>query len=341
MHAEGHRAGVGCQPLAPQTVVGIDDGAGLVHQFQQLFLGGAIGLHGAVIIQVIPAQVGEHSRGKRQGRHPVLHQTVAGDLHRHQIGPLLLQGGKIGLHLHGAACGVFRFHQFTEQAIAYGAHHPGLASQQGAPVGDQQGSGALAVGAGDAHQLQLLRRIVIEMAGQFGEASGQILDPETGDRGGGGHEFPILLKQDGGRSLSHRLFDETPAIHLVAPDCHEERTGPDSPAVELDVGERERRGMDAKMAHELIKCAGRQHGKPPNGQECRRSGNGAPWKTPRQSRGRQRETDANQVRGAPWAASVRASFAGTSGGMASGRMLKSCSTPPMASANGGVATAPP
>ena len=179
------------------------------------------------------------------------------------------------------------------------------------------------------------------MASQFGEASGQILEPETGDGSDGCNEFPILLKQDGGRSLSHRLFDETPAIHLVAPDCHEERTGPDSPAVELDVGEGKRRGSDAEMAHELIKCAGRQHGKPPNGQECRRSGDGAPWKTPRQSRGRQRNADACQVRGAPLAVSVRASFAGTSGGMASGRILKSCSTPPMASANGGVATAPP
>jgi hypothetical protein len=40
MNAEGHRAG-SAAILAPQMVVGIDDGAGLVHQLQQLSLAAA------------------------------------------------------------------------------------------------------------------------------------------------------------------------------------------------------------------------------------------------------------------------------------------------------------
>ena len=263
---------------------------------------------------------------------------MAGDLHRHQIGPLLLQGGQIGLHLDRAARGVLCFDELAKQTVAYGAHDPGLAPQQGAPVGHQQGRGAFAVGARDAHQLQLLRRVTVEMTGQLGETSGKIPHADAGDLGRRRDEFSVLLKQHGGRSLSHRLFDEAPAIHLMATNRHEERAGTDPPAVELEIGEGKRRGIDAEAAHQLIKCAGR-HGKPPKMRECGRSY--TPWKTPRQQRGRWKKPDARQVRGAPLLASVRASLAGTSGGIASGRMLKSCNTPPMASAKGGVATAPP
>lgn len=190
MNPEGHRTGIGRQPLPSQMIIGVDDGARLIHQLQQLLLGGGIGLHGAVIVQMIPAQVGEDCRGKRQGRHAMLHQTVAGDLHRHQIGPLLLQGGQIGLHLDRAARGVLCFDELAEQTVAYGAHDPGLAPQQGAPIGHQQGRGAFAVGARDAHQLQLLRRVTVEMAGQLGETSGRFLMPMQGIRVAGGTNSP-------------------------------------------------------------------------------------------------------------------------------------------------------
>ncbi|MNP75097.1 hypothetical protein D3C76_1720920 [compost metagenome] len=89
----------------------------------------------------------------------------------------------------------------------------------------------------------------------------------------------------------------------------------------------------------MIKRAG-QHEKPPTGQEYRRS-NGATTGEKARDLGRGRELGANQVRGAALGASTRASLAGTAGASPSGRMLKSCSTPPMASAKGGVATAPP
>ncbi|GJB02247.1 hypothetical protein KAM344_14160 [Aeromonas caviae] len=95
--------------------------------------------------------------------------------------------------------------------------------------------------------------MIVEVAGQLGEAGGQILHADAGDLGRRRDEFPILLKQHGGRSLSHRLFDETPAIHLMASDRHEERAGTDPPAVELEVGEGKRRGSDAEAAHQLIK----------------------------------------------------------------------------------------
>jgi hypothetical protein len=152
-----------------------------------------------------------------------------------------------------------------------------------------------------------------------------------------GDEFSILLKQHGGRSLSHRLFDEAPAIHLVATNRHEERAGTDPPAVELEIGEGKRRGIDAEGSSVDQVCGAAWEASENAGMRALvHAMENAPT-----AAGSMEKPDARQVRGAPLLASVRASLAGTSGGIASGRMLKSCNTPPMASAKGGVATAPP
>ena len=42
MNPESHRTGIGRQPLPSQMVIGVDDGAGLIHQLQQLLLGGGM-----------------------------------------------------------------------------------------------------------------------------------------------------------------------------------------------------------------------------------------------------------------------------------------------------------
>ena len=248
INTEGHGGGVVDQPLRPQFVIPVDHRIRLVNQLQQQLLGRAIGFHGAVIVEVIPAQVGEHGGGKGQRRHAMLHQTMAGDLHRHQIRPLRLQRRQIGLHLHGAAGGVFRLCQFTKQAVAYGAHHPGLAIQQGAPVGDQQCRGALAIGAGDPHQCEFAGWLIVEIASQLGEASRKIPHSDAGSRGRWRNKFTILLKHNSGRSLSHRLFDETSAIHLMATNGHEERAGADPPTIQLDIGQGERGRLNAEGA---------------------------------------------------------------------------------------------
>ena len=159
-----------------------------------------------------------------------------------------MQRRQIGLYLHGAASGIFRFDQMAKQAVADGAHHPGLTTQQGAPVGDQQCSGALAVGTGDPDQLQFSRWLVVEIPSKRREMSGQIPHPDTGSRGCWRNKFTILLKHNSGRSLSHRLFDETSTIHLMATDGHEKRAGPDPPTVKLNIGQSERRRLDTEGA---------------------------------------------------------------------------------------------
>ena len=248
INAERHRCRVFFDPLGTQLVITVDHRIRLIDQLQQLLLGGAIGFHGAVVVEVIPAQVGENGSGKRQCGNTMLHQTMAGDLHRHQIRPLRLQRSQIGLHLHGATGGIFRFDQIAKQAVADGAHHTRLATQQGAPVGDQQCRSALAVGAGDPDQIQFLGWLIVEIARKSREVSGQIPHPDTGNRSRWWDKFTILLKHNSGRSLSHRLFDKPSAIHLMTTNGHEERAGANPPTIQLDIGQGERRRLDTEGA---------------------------------------------------------------------------------------------
>ena len=72
--------GVGQQPLAPRVV-------GVVHAdiaaIKQNGLGIAVGLHGAVEVQMVLTEIGEDAHGEAHTVDAVQHQRVGGDLHDH------------------------------------------------------------------------------------------------------------------------------------------------------------------------------------------------------------------------------------------------------------------
>ena len=137
----------------------------------------------------------------------MLFQTVAGDLHRHQIGPCCcLKGGQIGLHLDRAARGVLCFDELAEQTVAYGAHDPGLAPSRVRQLATSRAVVLLPL-VPVMPTSSILRRVTVEMTGQLGETSGKIPMPM---RGSGSPEGRILRPPPAARRslLSHRLFDK-------------------------------------------------------------------------------------------------------------------------------------
>ena len=156
--------GTGAVPenaLRPGIVAVYRGGAALAEQGR---LGGGVVLHGAVKVQVVPAEIGESGYSIRQAVDPVKCQCVGGDLH-HGVG-----AAGIGhlpqqtLHLPGLRGGAAGGEDRVPDAAAVGAHQAGRDAQGLKQPSRQPGHGGFAVGAGDADQGQLPVRVAEEIS---------------------------------------------------------------------------------------------------------------------------------------------------------------------------------
>ncbi len=171
--------------LPTEFVIEVDDPALQVIPGKQLGLGFTVGLHGAVIIQVIPGQVGQHRDIERQRGHTALVQTMGRDFHRNGLGTSLFQVRQGRLHGNRVRRGVQSAFQRAMEAVAQGPDNAAMLAEQVEGLGHQLGHAGLAVGAGHAHQVQVTARVAIKTPGDVRQLRCQALDGNqrnVGDR---------------------------------------------------------------------------------------------------------------------------------------------------------------
>ena len=110
----GHGIGHLAQPDLSHGIVAVQHAVPGRQAAEQGALGGRIGFHGAVVIQMIPAEIGKRRHREGQRRHPPLHQAVGGDLHGHQIGALSQLPGQLLLDGECTGGGIFAGGQLTK-----------------------------------------------------------------------------------------------------------------------------------------------------------------------------------------------------------------------------------
>ena len=131
--------------------IGVDDGGPARRQQlgEQAQLGGEIGLHGRVIVEVVAAEIGEGGGLQPHAVEPVLVEAVRGGLEGQvrdalgrQLGQRLVQRDGIG-----------RGERAVDAAVgldeADGAERGGLAAERGEDLAREVGNRGLAAGAGD------------------------------------------------------------------------------------------------------------------------------------------------------------------------------------------------
>ena len=177
--------------LAPERIVEIDHREVQFLALEQPGLGLAIGLHTAVVIQVVPGQVGKHGSGHGQLVDPALIQGVGRHFHHRSpatIGPNAMQHT---IHLHHVRCGVGGRHQVARHAITQGAQHAARGAGVFQQLGDVLGNGSLAVGTSDPNQPQMPGRMLEESGGDAPQ-----LGPQTDNRNNQGARafmaFPVF-----------------------------------------------------------------------------------------------------------------------------------------------------
>ena len=173
-----HRTGaVPENALRPGIVAVYRGGAALAEQGR---LGGGVVLHGAVKVQVVPAEIGESGYSIRQAVDPVKCQCVGGDLH-HGVGAAGI--GHLpqqALHLPGLRGGAAGGEDRVPDAAAVGAHETGPYAQGLEHACRQPGHGGFAVGAGDADQGQLPVRVAEEISRHKGQGPAGVRNKDIG-----------------------------------------------------------------------------------------------------------------------------------------------------------------
>ena len=172
--------GTGAVPenaLRPGIVAVYRGGAALAEQGR---LGGGVVLHGAVKIQVVPAEIGESGYSIRQAADTVKCQCVGGYLH-HRVGaPGIGHLPQQTLHLPGLRGGAAAGQDRVAYAAAVGAHQARRDAQGLKKPRRQPGHGGFAVGAGDADQGQLPVRVAEEISRHKGQGPAGVRNKDIG-----------------------------------------------------------------------------------------------------------------------------------------------------------------
>ena len=221
---------MGQQPLAPRVV-------GVVHAdvaaIEQDGLGVAVGLHGAVEVQMVLTEIGEDAHGEAHAVDPVQHQRVGGDLHDHVgaagVGHLAEQP----LQLEGLRRGALRGERLPADHVLDGADEAhlgaGLLLENAL---DEVGGGGLAAGAGNADHGHLPGGVIEPAAGDDRQRAAGILHNHIGNL-----TFRCTLAYNAHGPLVPGHGDKSVTVRLRASDGHEQAAGLGLAGVVADVGD--------------------------------------------------------------------------------------------------------
>ena len=121
---------------------------------EKLRLGGTIGFHGTVIIQMIPGQIREYSAGHREVIHAALIKGMGGHLHHGCPTFLFHDPGQHPVNLNRIRCRMRRRLQGAGHAIAQGAEDAAGRSRFLEQLCDILADRRLAIGSGHREQLK-------------------------------------------------------------------------------------------------------------------------------------------------------------------------------------------
>ena len=153
--------------LARVFVVAVQDGEARRRSpgpLEQRLLGGEVGLHGAVKIQVVARQIGENGGMEMQPVNPAQRQRVRGNFHGGVRAAGALQLREQPHQVQRFRRGIHGRQHAPRQMILDGAdQRRGVARRPQHRI-DQVRGGGLAVGSGDARQPQPLVRLAVKVA---------------------------------------------------------------------------------------------------------------------------------------------------------------------------------
>ena len=205
-------------------------------------LGGEVGFHGAVIVQVIAGKVGEDPRGEAQAVEAALVQAVGAGLHDHTGHPAPQHGGEGRLEVDRSRRGQRARGGFDRASRpiegAQGPDAPGVARVV-EQVPHQRRGGGLAVGPGDAHQREAGPRVAVPGAAHHEGGAAAVLHHHAGH---GDAVWP--LHDHGRRPPRHGVGHEAVPVGLGAAHRDVDHAGRDRATVGGDAREG-RRGAGA------------------------------------------------------------------------------------------------
>ena len=111
---------------------------------------------------MVVREVGEDTTRKLQASDSLLHHRVRRHLHKAVVATLVHHLAQHCVEAYGIGCSVCRCNLSLAHTIDNGRNQARLVTQQLKQVAEQRGNGCLAVCACNAHQLQLLRGVVVE-----------------------------------------------------------------------------------------------------------------------------------------------------------------------------------
>ena len=208
----------------PEGVIQVDHLATQARPGEQLGLGGLIGLHAAVIIEVVAGQVGHHRDVEFQCGNPALLQRMGGNLHGHSLGATFLEVVEGRLHGDRVGRGQAAALQLTVEAGPQGANQAATLAEQVERLGHQLGNAGLSVGAGHPHQVQLAAGLAIEAPGNIRQLSDQAFDRNQRHIGQRQHVGALLFVGHGSGATGQGIGNMLATIDLGARHGQEQVT---------------------------------------------------------------------------------------------------------------------
>ena len=173
-----------------------------------------------MIVEVVAGEISEDATGKLESVDTVLHASVRTHLHEgiftsclHHLVQETVEGEVVG---GGLLSGL---HALVDD-VAHRREQSRLESHEIGKLIKQSGDGCLAIGAGNAHELELRRGIVIPCACQVGKGDVAVLHQHIGDMLAGS-AGQLLTHHRCGTILRH-LRQELVGIDAHTPHSHKE-----------------------------------------------------------------------------------------------------------------------
>ena len=151
------------QQLFAPLVVDADHALGRIIFREQARLRLEVGLERVMVVQVILRQVGERRNGECGVPRAIEVERMRAHLHGHDVAARIAHAGEQLLQIGRFRRGMSRFLGLVADADAHGSDDARALPRYPRDVLYQVGRGGLAVGAGDAHQRNVLGRMVVEV----------------------------------------------------------------------------------------------------------------------------------------------------------------------------------
>ena len=175
----GHRAAA--QKLLAPLVVDADNAARGVVLREQARLRFEVRLERMVVVQVVLRQVGKRRDGEGRAPRALQIERVRADLHGHRVATLVAHAREQLLQIRRFGRGMRGFLVHAAHANAHGSDDARALAGHLRDMLHQVGGGGLAVRAGDAHQRQVLGRMVVEVRRRNGHGLARVLHHDLRD----------------------------------------------------------------------------------------------------------------------------------------------------------------